>query len=83
MCPCKESKHERFSVCGGYPTKGFQLEGWKHHQVLFKAISQLVTERKEKIHKAGLDRLQHSIGTERDQVVQLIGEKCFLNCKMN
>ena len=59
MCLCEESKHERFSVCEGCPTvyyctKSFQLEGWKHNQVLFKAISKLVTERKEKIDKAGV-----------------------------
>ena len=87
VCLCKESKHERFSVCGGfqsvhYCSRSCQLKGWKQHQVLCKAISQLVSKRKEKIYKAGVYSATLA-ASERDQVVQLIGEKCLLNCKMN
>ena len=31
-----------------------QLKGWKQHQVVCEPISQLGTERKEKIHKTGI-----------------------------
>ena len=83
----KESKHERFSVCVGcrsvyYCSRSCQLKGWLQHQVLCKAISQLVIERKEKIHQAGVYGTTIA-PSERDQVVQLIGEKCLFNCKMN
>ena len=79
--------HERFSVCGGcqsvyYCSRSCQLKGWKQHQVLCKAISQLVTERKEKMHKAGVYSTTLA-PSERDEVVQLTGEKCLLDCKMN
>ena len=58
------------------------MEEWKQHQVLCKAISQLVTERKEKMHKAGVYNTTLA-PSERDEVVQLTGEKCLLDCKMN
>ena len=35
-----------------YCSKSCQLKEWKQHQVLCKTISQLITERKEKLHKA-------------------------------
>ena len=58
------------------------MNGWKQHQVFCKTVSQLVTERKKKIHKAGVYSTTLAL-SERDQVVQLIGEKYFLNFKMN
>ena len=87
MCLCKIRKHERFSVCGDcqtkyYYSKIYQLKGWKHHQVLREARRQLVTERKEKIHKAAVYNTA-LLPPERDQVVPLIGEKCLFNFKMN
>ena len=59
VCLCKKRKHERFRVCGGcqsvyYCSRSCQLKGWKQHQVLCKAISQLASKRKEKINKAGV-----------------------------
>ena len=76
MCLCKESKHVRFSVSGScqfvyYCSKSCQLKSWKQHQVLCKAISQLVVERKVKIHKAGVYNTT-LVPSESDQVVQLI-----------
>ena len=58
------------------------MKGWKQRQVFCKVISQLVTERTEKIHKAGVYS-KTLAPSERDQVVQLIAEKCPLNWKMN
>ena len=82
VCLCKESKHERFSIFGGcqsvyYCSKSCQLKGWKQHQVFCKAISQLVTERKEKLHKAGVYK-SALVPSERDQMIQLIGENVLL-----
>ena len=87
MCLCKKRKHERFSVCGDcqnkyYYSKIYQLKEWKHHQVLCEARRQLITERKEKIDKAAVSNTA-LLPPERDQVVQLIGEKCLFNFKMN
>ena len=83
----KESKLERFSVCGGcqsvcYCSRNLQFKGWNQHQVLCKAISRLFTKSKENIHKAGVYNTT-LVPSERDRVVQLIGEKCLFNCKIN
>ena len=58
------------------------MKGWKQHQVLCKIISQLLIERKEKPHKAGVYNRTLAL-SDRDQVIELIGEKYLLNRKMN
>lgn len=51
-------------------------------EAISKAISQLATERKEKIHKADVYSTTFA-PPERNQVVQLIGENCIIHCQMN
>ena len=65
-----------------YCSRNFHLKRWNQHQVLCKAISQLVTNRKEKIYKAGIYNTT-LVPSERDKIIQLIGEKGRLNCKIN
>ena len=75
VCLCKESKHERFSVCG-------DCQSVYYSDRSCKTISKLVTERKEKIYKVCVYNITLT-PSERSQIFQVIGEKCPLNHDLN
>ena len=68
--------------CVYYCGKSCQLKGWKQHKTVCHAINQLKVDRKASVYKTGIYNTTLP-PSEQNQVVQLIGEKCRIACKMN
>ena len=87
VCRVAESGVNKFKMCANcqcvyYCSKSCQLKGWKQHKTVCDAISQLKVDRKASVCKIGIYITNLPL-SEQDQVVQLIGEKCQMACKMN
>ena len=68
--------------CVYYCSKSCQLKWWKQRKTVCDAISKLKVDRKASVRKTGIYN-RTLPPSEQDQVVQLIGEKCHVACKMN
>ena len=62
--------------------KNCQVKGWKQYKTVCDAISQFKVDRKVSVYKTGIYSTTLP-WSEQDQVVQLIGEKCQVACKIN
>ena len=62
--------------------KDSQLKGWKQHKTACDAIIQLKVDKSASACKTGIYNTPLP-PSEQDQVLQLIGEKCQVACKMN
>ena len=87
VCRVAESGVNKFKMCANcqcvyYCSKSCQLKGWKQHKTVCDAISHLKVDRKASVCKIGIYITNLPL-SEQDQVVQLIGEKCQMACKMN
>ena len=87
MCRVIERGVDKFKMCANcqcvyYCSKKSQLKGWKQHNTVCDAISQLKVNRKASVSKIGIYNTALP-PSEQDQVVQLIGENCRVACKMN
>ena len=62
--------------------KSCQVKGWKQYKTVCDAISQFKVDRKVSVYKTRIYSTTLP-WSEQDQVVQLIGEKCQVACKIN
>ena len=80
MCRVAERGVNKIKMCANcqcvyYCSKSCQLEGWKQHETVCNAISQLKVDREASVCKTDVYNTNLS-PSEQDQVVQLIGERC-------
>ena len=81
---CKKILFDKYYSCKYvyFCGKECQLRSWIHHKTICTSIATLHDQHKEKTYKSG-SYSTNLTPKEKNKVVELIGDKCLIQCRLN